>query len=158
VNWEAVKPYLAGNAIIGNPGTGNGTFLAGFSGGHIAVDNSNSPNKGLIYILAASSGVSGGTDNGQIFAPTGEFLGRIVVRQLSGDARDIDVGQDGSLYFMTENRVSKYSTGYNEIARMYTDGGGAFGEGSRMVADGHGAVWTAGAPTKFEPDQLFTNF
>jgi hypothetical protein len=159
-NWEASKPYIAGNRLIGNPGAPNGSFAAGFAGGHIAVDNSGGPNEGLIYILAGSSGLSGGSDNIQIFAPSGEFLGSIAVPQFAGDSKDIDVGPDGSLYFLTDNRVSKYSVGYNEIARMYTTGAEVFSQGNRVVADSHGAVWTVngGGPKKFEPDQLFTNY
>ena len=159
-NWEASKPYIAGNQLIGNPGAPNGTFAAGFAGGHIAVDNSGGPNEGLIYILAGGSGVSGGSDNIQIFAPSGEFLGSIAVPQFAGDSKDIDVGPDGSLYFLTENRVSKYSVGYNEVARMYTAGAEVFSQGNRIVADNHGAVWTVNGsgPKKFEPDQLFTNY
>ena len=159
VNWEAVKPYIAGNALIGNPGAANGSLTAGFAGGHIAVDNSNSPNKGLIYILAGGSGLSGGSENIQIFAPNGEFRGSLIVPPFAGDSKDIDVGPDGSLYYLNENRVSKYSTGYNEIARMYTGGAAVFSEGNRIAADSKGAVWTVtNGPTKFEPDQLFTNF
>ncbi len=26
VNWEAVKPYIAGNDLIGNPGAANGSL------------------------------------------------------------------------------------------------------------------------------------
>ena len=133
-NWEANKPYIAGNRLIGNPGAPNGTFAAGFAGGHIAVDNSGGPNEGLIYILAGSSGLSGGSDNIQIFAPSGEFLGSIAEPQFAGDSKDIDVGPDGSLYFLTDNRVSKYSVGYNEIARMYTTGAEVFSQGNRVVA------------------------
>lgn len=160
VNYGAVKPYIAGNQIIGNPGAANDSLNAGFAGGHIAVDNSGGPNEGLIYILAGGSGLSGGSENIQIFKPNGEFLGSIIVPQFGGgDSKDIDVGPEGSLYFLTENRVSKYNTGYNEVARMYTSGAATFSEGNRMVADSRGAVWTVvNGPEKFEPDQLFTNF
>jgi hypothetical protein len=160
VNWGAVKPYVAGNELIGNPGAANGSLAAGFAGGHIAVDNSGGVNEGLIYVLAGSSGLSGGSDNIQIFKPNGEFVGSIVVPSFGGgDSKDVDVGPDGSIYFLTENRVSKYNTGYNEVARMYTSGAATFSEGNRVVADTKGAVWTVTAgPTKFEPDQLFTNY
>lgn len=160
VNFKATKPYIAGNQLIGNPGAPDGTFNAGFAGGHIAVDNSGGPNEGLIYIIAGGSGVSGGSENIQIFAPSGEFLGPIVVPEFGGgDSDDVDVGPDGSVYLLTENHVSKYNTGYNEIARMYTSGAATFSEGNRLVADNKGAVWTVvNGPKKFEPDQLFTNF
>jgi hypothetical protein len=158
-NFAAVKPYIAGNQLVGNPGAPNGTFASGFAGGHVAVDNSGGPNNGLIYILAASSGVSGGSDNIQIFAPNGEFRGSIVVPQFSGDSKDVFIGPDGSVYYLNENRVSKYSPGYNEVARMYTSGAAVFGQGNRIAADDNGAVWTvANGPQKFEPDQLFTDY
>ena len=158
-NFSAVKPYISGNQLVGNPGAPNGTFASGFAGGHIAVDNSGGPNDGLVYILAGSSGVSGGSDNIQIFAPSGEFRGSIVVPQFAGDSKDIFVGPDGSIYFLNENRVSKYSPGYNEVARMYTGGAAVFGQGNRVAADGNGAVWTVtNGPQKFEPDQLFTDY
>ena len=159
-NFTASKPYISGNQLVGNPGAPSGSFAAGFAGGHIAVDNSGGPNDGLVYIVAGSSGVSGGSDDIQIFAPNGEYRGAIVVPLFAGDSRDVFVGPDGSVYFLNETRVSKYSQGYNEVARMYlAESGGVFGQGNRVVADSKGAVWTvASGPLKFEPDQIFTNY
>ncbi len=159
--FSAVKPYISSNQLIGNPGAGNGTFIAGFAGGHIAIDNSGGPKDGLIYIIAAGSGVSGGSENIQIFDPSGEYLGPIVVpaNGFGAGSKDVEVGADGSIYFLTESWLSKYNASYNEVARMYTTGAATFSEGNRIAVDGNGAVWTVvNGPQKFEPDQLFTNY
>ena len=159
--FSAVKPYISSNQLIGNPGAGNGTFIAGFAGGHIAIDNSGGPKDGLIYIIAAGSGVSGGSENIQIFAPSGEYLGPIAVPAsgFGAGSKDVDVGPDGSVYYLAEQWISKYNASYNEVARMYTSGAEVFSQGNRIAVDGHGAVWNVvNGPKKFEPDQLFTNY
>jgi hypothetical protein len=161
VNFSAVKGYVSGNQIIGNPGAANDSLRGGFAGPHIAVDNSGGPNEGLIYVFAASSGLGGGSENIQIFRPSGEYAGAIYVPEFGpGDGVDIEVGPDGSVYRFSRNLVSKYNTTYNEVARMYTPSGAqSFGEGSRFTVDNKGAVWLVeNGPTKFEPDQIFTNF
>ena len=158
--FQAVKSYISGNEIIGNPGANNGTLNSGFAGRHIAVDNSGGPHDGEIYIVTAASGICGGTENISIFKQSGEYAGYDRRPGIpAGDSNDVDIGPDGSVYFLSSTRVSKYNSGYNEVARMYTGGAATFTEGNRIVADNKGAVWTVNTgPKKFEPDQLFTNF
>lgn len=167
VNFDVTKPYVSGNEITGNPGAANGTLRTGFAGGHIAVDNSGGPHDGEIYLVTAGSGVSGGTENISIFRQSGEYAGAIEQPEfIGGNSADVDVGPDGSVYFLTTKRIAKYDAGYNEVARMYIAEPGPFtnGPGNRLVADGKGAVWNVrsdggfNGPVKFEPDQLFTNF
>ncbi len=158
--FQVTKSYISGNEITGNPGANNGTLNSGFSGPHIAVDNSGGPHDGEIYLVTAASGIGGGTENISIFKKSGEYAGYIEEPEFqAGNSNDVDIGPDGSVYFLSSTRVSKYNSGYNEVARMYTGGAATFTEGNRIVADNKGAVWTVNAgPKKFEPDQLFTNF
>ena len=159
--FSAVKPYIASNQLIGNPGAGNGTFIAGFAGGHIAIDNSGGPKDGLIYIIAGRIRCLRRKrkhpdlrSERRIPRPD-----RRPGNGFGAGSKDVEVGADGSIYFLTESWLSKYNASYNEVARMYTTGAATFSEGNRIAVDGNGAVWTVvNGPQKFEPDQLFTNY
>ncbi|HEX3241895.1 MAG TPA: hypothetical protein VHQ97_02345 [Solirubrobacterales bacterium] len=160
VSFTASKTYVSGNEITGNPGNPGGTLESGFGGPHIAVDNSGGPHDGEIYVVTSGSGAFNATENIHIFRPSGEYAGAIEQPELiGGTSEDVDVGPDGSVYFLTTTRISKYNSGYNEVARMYTSGASTFSQGNRLVADNKGAVWNVQeGPVKFEPDQMFTNF
>ncbi len=159
-SFGATKSYISGNELTGNPGAPNGTLNSGFSGPHIAVDNSGGPHDGEFYLITAASGLSGGTENVSIFKKNGEYAGSIEQPEFGGgNSNDVDVGPDGSVYVLSSTRVSKYNAAYNEVGRMYISGTATFTEGNRLVADNKGAVWmVANGPKKFEPDQIFPNF
>ena len=156
--FSATKSYISGNEITGNPGAPNGTLNSSFAGPHVAVDNSGGPHAGEIYVFTAAIGFN--PDNVWIFKPSGEFAGVLPQPEYgAGTGGDVAVGPDGSVYFMSTTRISKYNSGYVEVARMYTSLNTTFTEGSRLDVDSKGAVWVmANGPKKFEPDQLFTNF
>jgi hypothetical protein len=160
VPFGGSKPYISGNEITGNPGSPGGTFEAGFAGSHIAVDNSGGPHDGEIYIVNGGSGSFSGTENISIFRASGVYAGAIEQPEfIGGNSQDVDVGPDGSVYFLTTTRIAKYNAGYNEVGRMYTTGAETFTQGNRVVADNKGAIWNVqNGPVKFEPDQMFTNF
>jgi hypothetical protein len=155
--FSAVKPYISGNALIGNPGA----TTEEFEQPKIAVDNSGLQNDGTLFVT--------GSPNVDLFNITGEYAGPILqpTEGASPNRFDgIDVDPAGFVYVTSGApgaRISKYDKNFNEIKRLYGSYGyeDNYGEPDFVRADSTGAVWQThggfGNPealTKFEANQF----
>jgi hypothetical protein len=161
-NFSFSAPYVSGNAITGNPGADEGeTSISGQSRLRIEVDNSSSPNQGLLFVTA--------TPDISVFRPTGEYgfpLNQPIESTISNYLDSVDVGPDGSIYVFSAypgGRISKYTPQMIEVKRLYTFSE-AFGfVDAHIQVDSHGAMWASHNDyhdsnteelRKYEPDQF----
>ncbi len=151
--FTATAPYISGNELIGDPGAQTGML----EDPEIAVDNSSSPNHGLLFVTSAP--------NIDVFALDGSFTAALVQpveTSIPNSLEGVDIGPDGSIYVTSPNpgtRVSKYQPGFNEVKRLYTSNGEGLARPTSVKVDGTGAVWQgiANGPTfvtKWESDQF----
>ena len=159
VEFSANVPYVSENAIIENPASPTGSMNAGFSGDKLSVDNSGGPSDGYIYV------VSGGSENLDVFKPSGEYSASKIQPYCAGQPYDVEVGPDGFVYFAFGGfcaRISKYSPSLQEVGRFHikTREPGPFTSGSKLTVDSSGALWllVGNALFKIEADQFRTEF
>ncbi len=157
--FTANVPYVTGNAITANPASASGSLGPGFSGVHIAVDNSGGQSDGYIYVI------SGGSENLDVFKPSGEYSASKVQPYCAGSPYDVDIGDDGFVYFVYGGycaRVSKYSPSLEEVGRFHIrqHEPSVFTTGSKLAADNDGALWLISPNQLFkvENDQFATQF
>ena len=149
--FSGSAPYIAGNAIIADPESEDGTF--GFTP-EIAVDSSASPNHGKLFVNNAP--------NTDIFGFDGKFAGAVIQpteSSISNRLEGIDIGTDGFIYVTSGSpggRVSKYNPGLQEVKRLYTGREGFFNQVDHVRVDTTGAIWAKFPPeiTKYEVDQF----
>jgi hypothetical protein len=160
-SFSASAPYISGNTLTADPG---GTSEEFNNVTKLAVDNSASPNHGLLFVTS--------TPNVDVFRLNGEFAGALVQpleNSIPNDILGVDVGPDGSIYVtsgLPGSRVSKYGPGFNEVKRLYPSPGfeSPYGGPSYVRVDTTGAVWQSHGGTfgessdpdlnKFEADQF----
>ena len=155
-DFDASKPYISGNTLTADPGSTSGNL----TNPKLAVDNSASPNHGLLFVTSAP--------NIDVFKLNGEFVGALVQpieSSIDNDLLGVDVGPDGFIYVTSccpGARISKYAPGFNEVKRLYGSYGyeDTYGVPEFVKVDSTGAVWQShggfgtGALTKFEVDQF----
>jgi hypothetical protein len=174
--FSANEPYVSGTEITGTPDPliepsfesdpyAFGPPLA------MAVDNSDGPNRGDIFVANGTG--SGGGSAVDIFAPSGRWIGSIPI---AGSPRGIDIDEDGNIYLGInavngENGIHKLDPAFHELERVWTTTHGRYfeeggDEWADVAVDNTGAVYgrrenidgeTYGAIYKFEKDAFSTN-
>ena len=130
------------------------------------MDNSDSPNKGRLFVTSAP--------HVAIYEPTGAYFTKLtqpVENSIDNVLSGLDVGPDGSIYVGSTNpgdRVSKYSPGLQELKKFYGvyflgDEGEQRQEPCHLRADDTGALWlnhcdfyfqSTSTLSKYEADQF----
>jgi len=186
VSFTASKPYIAGNEINEDPGSGGLECSFGCSEGesgefgsqiYLDVDSSpTSPRQGYIYASTYPSGGSGGSGNVEIFNPSGEYVTSILAGEGNVATAGVGIDQNGFIYVQYagnggRSHTSKFNpANFQEVRRILPslDDDDYFGPCcTRVRPDNTGAVWvTWGGPLfdgggkgmgKYEADQFNTN-
>jgi hypothetical protein len=150
----ATGPYLSGNVITGTPDPSvsspkEGDYYFGCPC-DIAVDNSNGPHKGSLYVTNewGTALFRGATD---VFEPSGKWIASIPQPGFATFVDSVDIGLDGTPY-ISSGGIDRYDSAYNLREQIYPGG-------ENLAVDSTGAVYISrgGAVYKFEEDQFGKN-
>jgi hypothetical protein len=165
VDFTANQPsYIKDNTIFDNPDPASeGNHFD--TDGTIAVDNSGGPNDGDIFVTSPED-----SQDVNVFAPTGKWLGTIPTPTAVGEPKGITVDGNGYVYVLSAARVSKYDQAFNEVARFYVDPARFtypwHDNNDYLRVDSTGGLWALhqsrsggnGALYRYEADQLQSKF
>ena len=148
IPFSAEEPYLDGNAIVENPDPTGGfgqTEVPGLTfqlGDKVAVDTSDGPAAGRIYIDSRESQV-------EVFAPTGEYLGKLRATGNFG-LQSVATDGKGNVYANSGYKIDKHGPSLALIAQLYNirdvhDNFYAEPAEKDMAFDSEGNVWGVGS-------------
>lgn len=148
IPFSAEEPYLDGNAIVENPDPTGGfgqTAVPGLTfqlGDKVAVDTSDGPAAGRIYIDSRESQV-------EVFAPTGEYLGKLRATGNFG-LQSVATDGKGNVYANSGYKIDKHGPSLALIAQLYNikdvhDNFYADPAEKDMAFDSEGNVWGVGS-------------